>query len=467
MTVTQELSEFAEGIQYADLPPAANREAKRLLLDTIGCAIGGIETTKGRLALQMARALGGPPEAAILGFQEKVSASVSAYANGELMNALDYDALLSPPEHATPYVLAAPLAVAEMRRVSGKDLILSTAIAHEMTIRIAASLVFGKRFNIELPERGIAMSIPTPGYGLCIFSGTAAAARLLGLKAKQIAHAIGIAGYHAPVPMLMKFCMVVPAGIPKYLSSGILSQQEVMAAQSAAMGCTGDPDVLDGPYGFWRAFGCDSWRQEIITEGLGRAWYYPERLFYKTYPCCGAMQNGLALFEKIVLENGLGPGEISEVHVRMNMLAELPVWRAQRVENHIDAQFNVPFVFSLVAHRIEAGPSWQTEDTIRDQCHVEFMKKVRVWTELDAGSRERPAIEVVVGSGKERKVFSRTGAMAYEMSDDVLLTKFIRNTRRFLGEERARRASELLQRVEDLDDVGLLFEQLSAHGRRG
>jgi len=60
MKVTRQLAEFAMDLQYNDLPKTVVTEIKRLLLDTIGCIIGGIETEKGNLAIKMAQFLDGP-----------------------------------------------------------------------------------------------------------------------------------------------------------------------------------------------------------------------------------------------------------------------------------------------------------------------------------------------------------------------------------------------------------------------
>ncbi len=463
MNITKTIARFASEIAFEDLPSEVVLETKRLILDTLGCAVGGLLTEKGRLALRLSGRLGGPPESHLPGKEEKVSAASAAYAFGELMNALDFEALLSPPDHATPYVTAAPLAVAEMCDVSGEDFITATALAHELSTRMAMSLVFGNRFAIELGDRGVAMSLPTPGYGLCIFGGVAAAGKLYGLNAEQIAHAMGIAGYSAPIPMLMTFTQAVPAAMPKYLSAGALSHLEVMAVLSAALGCTGDTRILDGDYGFWRAFGCDAWRPEIMIHDLGKTWLFPERLFYKTFPCCGAMQNALALFQELIAEQNLSPEDISRLNVRMNALTELPVWKSASVENHIDAQFNVPFVFSLVAHRIKPGPSWQIPATLSDPRHKVFMQKVEVITDLDDRSRHMPDIELETGPNARKRRYKRNGVALQEvMTEDRLQDKFMRNTRPLLNEEHRLKLAAGIQSLERLIHMRDLMGWLSA-----
>ena len=462
MHVTKDVADFVAKTDYEDLPLFIVQETKRLLLDTIGCAIGGLRTQKGKIAIHLARSLGGPAEATILGTGHKVSGVSSAFAAGELINALDYEALLSPPDHATPYVLPAPLAIGEMKRVSGKELIIATAVAHELATRIGSSLIFGRRFAVELPEREVVMSLPTPGYGLCSFAGAAAGGRVLGLSAEQIAHAMGIAGYVAPVPMLAKFATTVPASMGKYLSAGFLSQAQVLAILSADLGYTGDIQVLDGDYSFWRAFGCDAWKPEHITEGLGQAWYFPERIFYKTFPCCGAMQNTLAHFYSIITQYDLNPDNITEVTVKLNLLAELPVWRTTQIETHVGLQFSVPYIFSIAAHRIEIGPSWQMPEILRDQGVAEFTSKVKVVTDLDDEPRQRPDVEVVTGTGTSRKTYSKTGlALAHQMKDTKLIEKFKRNTRSILDQSQIQKAISLIQTLEDCNDITDLFACIS------
>lgn len=463
MGVTTEIARFAAEIQYNRLPQFVVRETKSLLLDSIGCALGGIKTQKGEIAIRLARVLGGPTETSLLGTCAKVGVASSAFAMGELMNALDYEALLSPPAHATPYVLAAPLAIGEMRKVPGTECIVAIAVGHELATRIASSLIFGRRFAVELVERGIAMSLPTPGYGLCAFGGAAAAGRLLGLSVDKMAHAMGIVGYLVPVPMVSKFVTSPPASISKYLSAGFLSHGETVAVLSADMGYTGDIEVLDGDHGFWRAFGCDEWRPGYITEGLGETWNFPERIFYKRFPCCGVMQNALVHFEGIVTDNNIWPDDITEITVKLNSLADLPLWQTVAVKTHIDAQFSVPFVFSVAAHRIETGPSWQAPETFRDQRISEFMKKVRVVTDLDDNVGDRPDVEVVVGTGANRKIYSGWGvALKYEMTDKDIIDKFKRNTRLVLNEEQVQKIVAAIQSLEDLSDISELFGWLSS-----
>ena len=93
----QELARFVVETKFEHLPEAVVHEARRIFLDSIGCALAGITTDKGKISIALARRLGGPPESAIIGIGDKVSYCNAAFANGELINRWDSDPVVVPP----------------------------------------------------------------------------------------------------------------------------------------------------------------------------------------------------------------------------------------------------------------------------------------------------------------------------------------------------------------------------------
>ena len=45
-SISRQMAEFAAHLQFEDLPPEAVIEAKRFLLDSMGCALAAVRTTK-------------------------------------------------------------------------------------------------------------------------------------------------------------------------------------------------------------------------------------------------------------------------------------------------------------------------------------------------------------------------------------------------------------------------------------
>jgi 2-methylcitrate dehydratase PrpD len=195
-----------------------------------------------------------------------------------------------------------------------------------------------------------------------------------------------------------------------------------------------------------------------VIEGLGREWRFPERIFYKTYPCCGAMQNVLGLFHQIITAHDLYPEHIKEVIVIINPLGELPAWKNPEVSSHVDIQFNTAFLFSLLAHRIEVGPLWQSEEVLRNKRIGEFAKKVKIFTPLDKDSEGRPDVTVIASVEGDQKIYSERGlSLAINMSKGGLIDKFKRNVQGITGESKAREAIDVILGLEEQENISMLM----------
>lgn len=379
--VTTALAGFVAEARFEDMPAAAVHEAKRLLLDSIGCALAGLTSAKGRLALRLAQRLGGAAESVIWGARGRVSVTNAAFANGELINALDWDAGGTPPGHSTPCVIPACFALAETCGASGRDLLLAIALGHEISGRLGGVLTGLEEWA---EDSAIAQLPPVHGYSLHAIGAAVASARVLGLDRTGTAWAFGIGAYFAPVPAMVKWYKTVPAAMTKYGSTGWIAQAGVTAALLAQSGYTGDATVLDGEHGFWRfsASAREKWQPERLLEGLGRRWFLgqPHSVFYKHYPFCGLCHVEMDDFLEILRTQALRPEEIDGVRILCDPLIEEPIWINTNIETHIDAQFSVPFAFALAAHGIRIGAEWQSEALLRDERIEAFMPKVKMGT---------------------------------------------------------------------------------------
>ena len=53
-TLSQTIADYAFNLKYEDIPPEVVRTTKRIILDTIGCAIGGPTAGPARIAQKLA-----------------------------------------------------------------------------------------------------------------------------------------------------------------------------------------------------------------------------------------------------------------------------------------------------------------------------------------------------------------------------------------------------------------------------
>jgi 2-methylcitrate dehydratase len=170
------IADWACGLKYEDLSPEAIQAAKLFWFDSIGCALGGSQQEDAKILLKhyryMAgkeansrdsstslgmtskghRAVGGetvaggadpgPASSRRVGTTTgngKATAFVSgfktnpvdaAFLNAHMIRAMDYNDIYWKADPCHPSdLIAAPLALCESQRLSGKDLILATIVA--------------------------------------------------------------------------------------------------------------------------------------------------------------------------------------------------------------------------------------------------------------------------------------------------------------------------------------------------
>jgi 2-methylcitrate dehydratase PrpD len=88
---TAKLAEFVVRTGFEQLSGSAVHYANRLILDTIGCAVGGFATDAGKILSETKQELGGTPEATMLVTGVRTSCVSAAYVNAGLAVLLDAD----------------------------------------------------------------------------------------------------------------------------------------------------------------------------------------------------------------------------------------------------------------------------------------------------------------------------------------------------------------------------------------
>lgn len=328
------LAEFAASLTFDALPHEVVENVKRMILDSLGCAIAATVLGDGcRETIAVMSRLGGKRESTIVGLTTKVSAPNAAFANGALVHALNYDPIGSEVGHVGVVCLAAPLAMAEaIGGVSGREFIVASAVACEVSARMTAAIA---RTGRRPSEKFLS------GQILSFFGAAAGAGRVLGLDAQKMASALGLA-----LMQMSGSRQIVLAGDPpaKAIYGAFPNQAGVLAALLAREGLGAECDIVGEPAGLYPMIYGGACDPGALTEGLGSRFLLNEAEF-KRWPTSNRVH---AFIEAgcDVFRAGLDPSLIEEVEIlaRANLRPWCePLDKRRRPENAATAANSIPF----------------------------------------------------------------------------------------------------------------------------
>jgi 2-methylcitrate dehydratase PrpD len=425
-----------------------------------------VDLLKGKIGVEYAQLLGGADRTAtIVGSQQRSSIFGAAFANGELINALDFDAIL-PPGHVSPYVLPGALAVAEANHSSGQALVLAVALAHELANR------FGKAMDYIRDVHDGEVTMPAVlGYTSTIFGAVAAVTSLHRESQTVTAHALNIAGAITPVNSHRSWLEHTPISTIKYTMAGPVAHSALTAAYMARLGHRGDPLLLDdAEFGYPKFIGTKRWQPQALTADLGQVWHFHSENSFKHYPHCRSQHGLLDLLRETVEMHGIAPSEIEAVRAWGEGHVERASWLTTEISDPVDAQFSIAHGLSVAAHQVPVNKSWQAADVVFDKDITEMMSKVTYtrhpdWVEAMVNDpTARPSRIEIDARGEtysaELRYSKGTNKGAtVGTTDEDLFAKFRLNAEGVLKAETVERCIEEVMTLDSFDDVSAVLRR--------
>lgn len=269
MPVAAQVIDFVHGLRWSEVPPHVQRHLALALIDFAAVSVAGRVAPASLIAADHASENHGGSAATALLDSRPLSVTGAAWANGVLGNVLDFDdGHRITKGHPGAMVIPGALAVAQAVDATATELLEAIVVGYEVAINA----------GVMIHEREAQYHASASWGSLGV---AAAAARLLGLDADAIGHALGIAEYHAPIA-LMPRAVGDPAMTKDTCGWGAMSGTN--SAMLAARGFTGltsefmlDDRALDlgGSWGildlYIKPYPCCRWSQPAIdaARGLG------------------------------------------------------------------------------------------------------------------------------------------------------------------------------------------------------
>jgi len=349
-TLSTRIGAFAAGFGPARMTAEEAHLARRALLDTIACALGGLREEPTRKALRYARAVSGPAVAHVWGTAERLGMEQAAFVNGVAGHVLDFDDVTTPLRgHPSVAMLPALAALAE---AEGKGM-------HALCAAYVAGFEVMGRIGMAIGDEHYAKGWhATASIGL--LGTTVACANLLGLSAEATADAIGLAVAQA-------------AGSrenfgtdAKSFQAGHANRAALQCALLAREGFSASPAALEGPRGYLALYGAGEDPARAL-EGLGEEprLLVRARLEVKKYPLCYATHRTLDGLLDLKAETGIGIEDVAAVEVEGNNRAFAPLLH-DRPQTGLEGKFSLQYaVAAALADGRVTLPSFEDAAVLR------------------------------------------------------------------------------------------------------
>jgi 2-methylcitrate dehydratase PrpD len=439
-SVSRTLADFVESSSWTDVE-AQGLEARRSILNFFATALGSARDPVVTAAMRTLSPFSGAATSTVIGHSEPMDALCASFLNALSANLLDFDdthpgTIIHP---AAP--VAAPiLALAEMRKLSGREVLSAFILGVDVECRI------GNAVSPRHYARGWHIT-STCG----IFGAAAACAKLLGLPAEGIANAIGLAASQSAGNVEN-----LPSAA-KNLSVGNAARNGLFAALLAQQGYDAAPRAIEGPLGWARTMG-DEPDLARLFDGLGKTWEIAKNT-YKPYPAGIVFHSVIDACLLLRERMGLRVDQVESVTVQGSALL---LARGDRpVNNERDARVSIHHCVACGLLLGAAGVTeFANESVIRSDI-AQLRQKVRA--EFDGGMPDgaaRVILRLSSGDVLSEAVVSPRGSRDAPLTDSDLEAKLREGVRSGRSDWDADRVIDAVWRFDMVDDAGHLLQSL-------
>ena len=436
--ITRILGEFVAVHPSCGWDASVEREARRTILNWLGCAIGASRHASVEGALAAIHELAPGAQSSMLGRDDRVDMAGAALVNGISAHAFDFDDThLKTIIHPAAPIASAAFSLAEHSGADGRRFIDSLVLGVEVACRV------GNAIYPDHYDRGWHI---TGSVGM--LGAAAASARVLGLDAARTALALGIAASQ-PAGVREQF-----GSMTKSLHAGAAAQSGLMAALLARHGFTASERALEAKRGLLRTFStkCD-WTE--ITGELGKRFEISYNT-YKPFACGVVIHPAIDGCVQLREAHGLRAADIEQVKLKVHPLV-LELTGKTSPRSGLEGKFSV---YHACAAGIIFGQAAESEfsDEIVARPDVVALRQ-RIRAEVDPAIAEDAAdVTIACRDGRGLHVFVEhaIGSLERPMSDGDLERKFHALVDPVLGHERASTLIECCAALEEIKDLRAL-----------
>jgi len=446
-SISRKMAQFALSLTYDQIPEPSRKEAKRFLLDSIGCALAALDHEDMRQAYEFIEALGGREQASIIGHGTKTNLGNAALMNALLIRAMDYNDIYwkQDPSHPSDIIPAA-LSPAEYKGRSGKDLLVGILICYELEMRLCLAADPGVR------------EVGWHHASLTQFVSPLAAARMLDLTEDQAVAACGISGSS-------HFTLggVVAGHLTnmKNTADPMSTEAGVRAAMLATTGYSGPVELFEGKEGVFEVVSNVTWDPERMLGGLGDEFLITE-CGYKAFPTEALTHQPITAVLEVMSQNGIDPHTVTEVLIKTttrgaDILSDPTKYEPRTKET---ADHSLPYCIAVAVTKGNVLPSDFEEEALTDPFVWEMLPKIKVVADPEIDGLfpkvKRAIVTITTEDGKSYTVREdhAKGRAKRPLSDEELIDKFRANASHTMTDGAMDKVVDATFALEEISSVG-------------
>ena len=438
MFETKALASYVVKNRWEDIPEDVHHEAKRALINVIGCAIGGSPHPAVTAAIRALSPFSGERTASIVGRPERLDPLHASLMNGISSHVEDYDDTTPKNySHTSSPVSSALLAYASANRVRGRDFVEAFILGFEAASRVG-NVVYPAHYDVGWHMTGT----------IGVFGAAAGIGKLIGLNEQQMVWALGLAATQSAGLREMFGSM------GKAFHPGRSAQNGYAAALLAQAGFTSGEHGIEGPRGFAHVLAATRDLSKITTR-LGVDFDLRENT-YKPFPC--GIVNHPTIDGAIQIHDQHRPDPESIVAVRLRVAPlVLDLCNQQNITKGLQGKFSVCHGAAVGLVRGKGGLREYTDEAVNDPA-IKRVRELTTATGDPSVTEDQVHVEVELRDGRKfsKLVEQSLGNIHRPLTDKQLEEKFRDQAILVLPAPEVESVIQLCWKIDQLDDVGEL-----------
>jgi 2-methylcitrate dehydratase len=451
-SIAYQFARYAIALSYESLPPDVIHQAKRCLLDGLGCAIGAYDAPGRPMCEAMVKELGGIEEATVFGSGLRTTAPNATLVNCFLVRFLDYNDIGGGGHNSDS--IPAILAISEREKANGQDFLTSLVISYELGARFSEAAggfhAFGKKGWTSDIRGGLTMP---PALG-----------KLMGLNEDQIANAIGACA-----------CRSLPLGIldtdreenlmSKNLRFGWVSHDAILSCMLAKQGFTGPVRIIEGENGLCQVIlGGELDLQRLIDFS---GWRILDAR-HKSLPLNGGTIGHVFATLSIVKEHDLKPDDIAAVRIKTTLheSQHTTVLPKKYPRNGESADHSAFYANAIAIKERDVSPESFDPQKFTDPVVLDLIERITVEADPSLPEHGFQGISEITtkdGHSFQRPIGNPHGFGNDPLTDGELEDKFRKMAIKYMSEQQIQKIFDTVWNLESLKDISKLTGLMVFH----